>query len=41
VCPWHGWEFDCRTGENDYDASIRVETFAVRVDGNDIFIEVD
>jgi nitrite reductase/ring-hydroxylating ferredoxin subunit len=17
VCPWHGWEFDCRTGEGD------------------------
>jgi nitrite reductase/ring-hydroxylating ferredoxin subunit len=29
VCPWHAWEFDCRTGRGDCDdiavASITVE----------------
>ncbi len=40
VCPWHAWEYDCRTGENDFDPSIRVDTFPVRIEGDDIFIEV-
>jgi nitrite reductase/ring-hydroxylating ferredoxin subunit len=40
VCPWHEWEYDCRTGENDFDPTIRVQTFPVRVDGDDILIDV-
>lgn len=41
VCPWHAWEFDCRTGENDYDAAIRVETYAAQAEGDDIVIKID
>ncbi len=40
VCPWHAWEYDCRTGENDFDPEIKVRTFAVRVEGDDILIDV-
>lgn len=40
VCPYHLWEFDCRTGEYDYDPSKRVETYEVRVEGGDIFLRV-
>jgi nitrite reductase/ring-hydroxylating ferredoxin subunit len=39
VCPWHAWEYDCRTGENDFDPNVRVEKFEVRIEGNDILIE--
>ena len=24
VCPYHMWEFDCATGEYDYDPTMRV-----------------
>ena len=40
VCPYHLWEFDCATGEYDYDPAKRVATFAVKVEGGDIYIEV-
>ena len=40
VCPYHLWEFDCRTGAYDYNPSIGVATFAVQVEGDDIFIQV-
>lgn len=40
VCPWHCWEYDCRTGENDFDPTVRVPTFPVRVEGDDILIDV-
>ena len=39
VCPWHEWAYDCRTGENDFDPAIKVDRFAVKVDGDDILID--
>jgi 3-phenylpropionate/trans-cinnamate dioxygenase ferredoxin subunit len=31
-CPWHGWEFDIRTGQSYCDPSkVRVRTFEVAV----------
>lgn len=40
VCPWHGWEFDCSTGANDLDEDLRLATFPVVVQGDEILIEV-
>jgi nitrite reductase (NADH) small subunit len=40
VCPFHLWEFDCRTGEYDYDPSKRVPTFPVKVEDGAIFLQV-
>ena len=35
TCPWHGWQYDLRTGENEFDRAIRLQTYEVRVeDGN-------
>ena len=40
ICPWHAWEFDCRTGEYDYNPGIRLRKHEVRVDGNDVLVEL-
>jgi nitrite reductase (NADH) small subunit len=40
VCPYHCWEFDCRTGENDFDPATRVPTYAVRLEGEEIFADL-
>ncbi len=40
TCPWHGWEFDVKTGACGTDASQKVQTFPVKVEGDDIFISV-
>jgi nitrite reductase (NADH) small subunit len=40
VCPYHLWEFDCATGEYDYDPAMRVPIFEVKIEGDDILIEV-
>jgi nitrite reductase (NADH) small subunit len=40
VCPWHLWEFDCRTGEFDRNPSVKQATYAVEVRGDDILIDV-
>ncbi len=39
VCPYHEWAFHCRTGENDYDPAVRQDTFAVKVEGDDILLD--
>lgn len=40
VCPFHLWEFDCRTGENDFDPNTRVPIYAVKVEGEDILADL-
>jgi nitrite reductase (NADH) small subunit len=39
-CPWHGWEFDLRTGVCLADPTRRVATYPVTIDGDDVVIEV-
>lgn len=40
VCPWHSWEFDCRTGETDFNTRFRLKTFTVKTEGDDILIDI-
>jgi nitrite reductase/ring-hydroxylating ferredoxin subunit len=40
VCPWHAWEFDCRTGEDTRDPTTAVRKFPVKVQGGDILLEI-
>jgi nitrite reductase/ring-hydroxylating ferredoxin subunit len=40
VCPWHGWEFDCKTGANDADEDLVVEQYRVVVEDGSVFIDV-
>ena len=40
TCPWHGWEYNVTTGENLDDPDTKQETYAVKVEGDDIFVEV-
>ena len=38
TCPWHGWQYDVTTGKLVNNPSIGVETYAVEVRGDDIFL---
>jgi nitrite reductase (NADH) small subunit len=40
VCPWHGWEFDCRTGLNDSDEDVQLQTYPVVVKDDDIYVDL-
>jgi nitrite reductase/ring-hydroxylating ferredoxin subunit len=41
ACPWHGWEFDLRTGRAILDPALRVRTFTVRVAAGRVLLELD
>ncbi|MBV8055733.1 MAG: Rieske 2Fe-2S domain-containing protein [Deltaproteobacteria bacterium] len=40
VCPWHGWEYDFSTGCNVDDPSMKLACFAIKVEGEDILVEI-
>ncbi len=40
TCPWHGWEFDVTTGVNRDDPDVQQQQFSVKVEGDDILVEV-
>ena len=39
-CPWHGWEFDLKSGLGLYDPykHERVATYEVRIEGDDVVV---
>ncbi len=40
TCPWHGWQYKVRSGENLMNPSLKVAQYEVRVEGNDIKVAV-
>jgi len=36
TCPWHGWQYDVRTGENVFDRALRLETYEVVVEDGEV-----
>ena len=41
ICPWHGWMFDVRTGQCALPArGSAIASYPVRVDGNDVYVDV-
>jgi nitrite reductase (NADH) small subunit len=40
VCPWHGWQFDPRTGEASHNPNARVALYALTVEDGDVRIEI-
>jgi nitrite reductase/ring-hydroxylating ferredoxin subunit len=40
VCPWHGWEWDPKTGEARAPGA-KVAVYRVKIEGGDVRIEID
>ena len=40
ACPWHGYEYNIRTGIHPGDPSIRLRTFKTKVEGDKVFVEL-
>jgi nitrite reductase/ring-hydroxylating ferredoxin subunit len=40
VCPWRGYDFSVKTGECSVDPDLRVMTYIVKTEGNDVLIEM-
>jgi nitrite reductase (NADH) small subunit len=40
ACPFHAWEFDCRTGLSDVDEYLKLATYPVKVEDGEILVEL-
>ncbi len=40
ICPWHGYDFNLKTGACSVDPELRASTYAVKVEGDDVFVEL-
>ena len=39
VCPWHGWEWDPKTGEAGTPGA-RVAVYPVKIEGGDVLVDI-
>jgi nitrite reductase/ring-hydroxylating ferredoxin subunit len=40
TCPWHGWQYDVRTGRNEFDLAIQLRTYEVEVADGEVRVRV-
>ncbi len=40
TCPWHGWRFDVTTGASPVNPAAKIETYPVRIEGDDVQVQV-
>jgi nitrite reductase (NADH) small subunit len=40
VCPWHGWQWDPKTGEAAHNPGAKVAIYPLRVEGEDVLIDL-
>ena len=40
-CPWHGWQYDVRTGQNEFDLAIQLQSYDVQVDDGEVRVGLD
>ena len=40
VCPWHGWQWDVKTGEAAHNPKAKVAVYPVKVENGDLMVEV-
>lgn len=38
ICPWHGWTFDVNTGAATFDSKVRVATYPMKIEGDDVMV---
>lgn len=41
VCPWHGWEYDLRTGRCATDETVTLARYELVERGEDVFLALD
>lgn len=41
TCPWHGWQFNVKSGHHCLNPRIEHSTFSVEVRGDEIFVNVE
>lgn len=41
TCPWHGWRFNVKTGISPVMPTVKVQSYKVKVEGNDVSVALE
>ncbi len=40
VCPWHGWEYDPKTGALEGDPKTKIDVYPIKIENGDVLVDV-
>jgi nitrite reductase (NADH) small subunit len=40
VCPWHGWQYDPKSGEARHNPAARLKVYPIKLEGDDVLVEI-
>ncbi len=40
ICPWHGWQYDPRTGACAHNPGVSIAVYPLKVEGEDVLVEI-
>ena len=40
VCPWHGWEWDPKTGEAGHNPNAKLAVYPVKIENGEVMIDL-
>ena len=40
ICPWHGWQYNPRTGEAAHNANAKVAVYPLKIENGNVLIEI-
>jgi len=40
ICPWHGWEYDLKTGALGDDPKSRIAVYPIKIENGDVLVEI-
>ncbi len=40
VCPWHGWQYDPKTGQVMHNPNAKVPVYPIRIENGDVMVEI-
>jgi nitrite reductase (NADH) small subunit len=40
VCPWHGWQYDPKSGEAAHNPTAKVAVYQLKIEGEDVLVEL-
>jgi nitrite reductase (NADH) small subunit len=40
VCPWHGWQWDPKTGQAGHNPNAKVAVYPLKIQNGDVLVEI-
>jgi nitrite reductase (NADH) small subunit len=40
VCPWHGWQWDPKTGQAGHNPNAKVAIYPLKIENGDVLVEI-